>query len=326
MSRRRRWLKRIGIASAVLLTAAVADYHLYPRWSSVEGPQLDRGENGAWIRYTWYFGERKPDEIPALADRLKRHGIRDAYFHVRYIKRDGSLRFRYPVQAQTLNGRMAQLAPTVRRIAWIYAGNSEGEGDVVLSDPKVRQRMVGEAVWLVEKAGFQGVQWDYEICPDRDPHLLKLLEETRAALPPGTPLGVAVPTWMPPPISGFGWSEGYFGEVARRCDQIAVMGYDTGLYFPRAYSWLMAQNTARVTRAVAAANPQCRVLMGVPTYEEGPFSHNSHAENLRMALQGVREGLALKTADASVFAGIALFADYTTDEAEWAELRRSWTN
>ena len=40
-----------------------------------------------------------------------------------------------------------------------------------LADTKVRQAMVAEAVWLTTVCGFDGVQWDYEICDDNDPNL-----------------------------------------------------------------------------------------------------------------------------------------------------------
>jgi hypothetical protein len=57
-------------------------------------------------------------------------------------------------------------------------------------------------------------------------------------------------------------------------------------------------------------------LLGLPTYHDGGGSHHPRAENLRIALKAVRE--------ANGVAGVALFADYTTDEAEWAWYERAW--
>jgi hypothetical protein len=303
----------------VLLGLLVADYALYPRLAGMGGTSHDRGRNGLWVRYTWYFGERKIDEVPALAARLRTHGIRYAFFHVRFIKKDGTLAYRYPERARALNQAVGREAPGVERIAWVYAGNPQGIGEVNLAEPKVRDAMVRDAVWLVRECGFDGVQWDYEICPDGDPNLLKLLDETREALPPGTFLGVAAPMIYPWPLSGVGWTEPYYGEVARRCDQIAVMGYDSGLWLPRAYVAFIRSGTARIAGAVGRANPRCTILMGLPTYEAGGPSHHAHAESLRMGLKGVREA---PTSDA--LEGVALFADYTTDDAEWAEYRQGW--
>jgi hypothetical protein len=168
------------------------------------------------------------------------------------------------------------------------------------------------------------MQWDYEICDNADPYLLSLLRETRAALPAGKTLSAAVPMWLPPALQRWGWSEEYFAQVAASCDQLAVMCYDTAMYLPRAYVGLVRQQAIHVTRAVARGNPRCRVLLGVPTYARGGASHHAWAENLRMALKGVREGLADARTQPSVFAGVAPFADYTTQAEEWKVYRALW--
>jgi spore germination protein YaaH len=215
----------------------------------------------------------------------------------------------------------------VKVIAWIFTGNARlahtGVGNVAIADPAVRGVMVSEARWLVNECGFDGIQWDYEICDNGDPHLLALLRETRAALPTGKLLSVATPVWSPLP-GRLGWSEPYFTQIAALCDQITVMGYDTGMYLPRAYVWLTRQQVVHVTQAVARGNPRCRVLIGVPTYGKGLPSHHPWSENLRMALKGVQEGLADSRTDRSVFAGVAPFADYTTQPEEWETYRTLW--
>jgi len=284
---------------------------------------VNRGENGLWLRYTWYFGDHAVGDVNRLAVRLERHGIRDAFFHVRGIGKDGHLTYRCLIQAKTLNQSLHKLARKVRRIAWIYAGNSAGGGRVDLRSDGIRHSMAAEAAWLVNEAGFDGVQWDYEICPDRDPNFLRLLEETRAALPKGAYLGTDVPGWYPMPLSGVGWSETYYREVARRCDCLAVMAYDSGMPTPHSYVWWVSEQTVRITRAAAQANNPCRVLMGIPTYKEPTRSHNPYAENLRLALIGVRRGLAAN-ANRSAWQGVSIFADYTTDEKDWQTFDRLW--
>ena len=56
----------------------------------------------------------------------------------------------------------------------------------------------------------------------------------------------------------------------------------------------------------------------MPTYENGTVGHSNHSETLQTALKAVREGLAEPGIDRSVFSGVAIFADYTTDSSEWS--------
>lgn len=312
----------------LVLLFVIADYALYPHLSRVGGRSGNRAENGLWLRYGWYFGRHSEAELRQLARHLQEQQIRFAYFHVRHITPEGRLRYHFPAAARRLVATLHRDAPSVKAIAWIFVGNtrvaSSGLDPVDLANPAVRKAMVGEARWLVDQCGFDGVQWDYEICGDGDPDFLRLLRETRSALPAGKLLSAAVPMWLPAPFSRWGWSEGYFAQVAAPCDQLAVMGYDSGIYLPRGYVWLIHQQIIHVTRAVARANPRCRVLLGVPTYGKGGLSHHAYAENIRMALKGVREGLADPRAVGFVFAGVAPFADYTTQPDEWQTYRELW--
>ncbi|MBI3911268.1 MAG: hypothetical protein HY320_10085 [Armatimonadetes bacterium] len=311
-----------GLALPFLLL--LLDYLTYPHLAGIGGRTFNTGENGLWLRYTWYFGDTRDAEIRLLARQLQERQVRYAYFHVRFIARDGRLRFRYPEPARRLVTALHRDAPSVKVIAWIYAGHQPPLGEVNLANAAVRRTMVREARWLASECGFDGVQWDYEVCADGDPYFLALMRETRTALPPGKILSAAVPLWVPAPFRQRGWSESTFAQVAATCDQLAVMCYDSAMYLPRAYVWLVRQQAIRVTRAVARSNPRCRVLLGVPTYGRGPISHHAYAENIRLALKGVREGLASPRADPSVFAGVAPFADYTTQPEEWETYRQLW--
>ncbi|MCW3101099.1 MAG: hypothetical protein JWL77_6717 [Chthonomonadaceae bacterium] len=300
------------------------DYWRYPYGAPIGGRSFNRGENGLWLRYTWYFGQHSDAERQRMAQQLRERQVRYAYFHVRFIGKGGKLAFRYPVQARALTAGVHRDAPGVKAIAWMYVSNAGTKDDVPLADAGTRQRMIAEALWLVRDCGFDGVQWDVEPCADGDAGFLALMRETKAALPPGKLLSTATAMWAPPVLQQTGWSEAYFAQVAATCDQMAVMCYDSGYLTPRSYVWLVRQQAIHVTHAAGQGNPQCRVLLGVPTYGPGFFSHNPHAESLTNALRGVREGLADPGADVSVFVGIAPFADYSSSAQDWKVYKTLW--
>lgn len=319
--KRRKTLKICSSIALFLCALVVVDYFTFPLRSD-NGRSFNSGNNGAWLQDKWYFGEKSEVERRALVRRLQAAQIRSAYFHVRFIKRDGTLRFHFPDEARRLNNAMQRDAPDVQSIAWIYIGNRRGLTGVDITSTHVRAQIARETRWLVEKCGFDGVQIDYEICSDGDTHLLRLLSEVKTAIGRDKILSVATPMWLPSSFGQWGWSENYFAQVAARCDQIAVMCYDSGLWLPRSYAWLVRQQAIRVSSAIAKTN--CRLMLGVPTYEDGGASHHIHAENLRLALQAAREGLSDNRARPQVFDGVALFADYTTDDDEWKNYRALW--
>ncbi len=318
---RRHWRWPVGGLIVLVLLFLLFDYFLYPGWVTFSGPLPTAKANGLWLRYTWYFGQAREDEYAALRVHLRQGHIHDLYAHVRHIRANGHLKFHYPAEGRRFTDTMHRTAPGTRVFAWIYVDRK----DVCVADPTIRRAMVAEAVWLVRQCGFDGIQWDYEVSLPGDSALLRLLEDTRKALPQA-PLSVCTGLWYPMPVTHwYGWNDRTFTNVAARCDQVVVMGYDSGVFLPRAYVAFLHRQVVHVTRAVAAVNPRCRVLIGVPTYDEGGgWGHDPHVENLTLALKGVRDGVTDPQAMPQALAGVALFADYTTSSEEWQTLARDW--
>ena len=317
-----------AIAVAALLAAPAADYVLYPRLAGVGGEHGRSGDAGIWLRYWWYTGERTEDQRAQTALALKRRGFRYLYCHVGEIGGDGRLERGRLRDGEHLIRGFAE-DPDLVPIAWILAKTPGIGGPVDISRRSVREAMVEEGAWLVEECGFAGVQWDWEYAPGATDDLVALLRETRGALPEGAIVSIATPCWRTCRWLAGGWSEADFERIAPECDEVCVMCYDTAMFLPRAYVWLTRRQMLRVPAAVARGNPECRVLIGLPTYgDRGSLSsHHAHAENVRMGLKGVREGLATARGRGpvtSTFAGPAIFANWTTDEAEWETWDELW--
>jgi hypothetical protein len=251
---------------------------------------------------------------------LQDNGFKYFFFHVRGAGKSGGLLHDYMDRAKRLNEIVEAAAPKVERIAWIYGGNEAGEGSVDLSSPGTKEALVATANRLIDEGNFEGVQWDYEICPDGDRDFIELLKMSRKALPEGTFIGVCSPTNYGWPLSGFGWSPGYFREVAGLCDQIALMIYDTGMVHPRLYASHVRRQAVILKDALSGMD--CRVLFGLASYGPGFRSHNPRAENLRIGIHATRR--TLEDIDFPNFEGISIFADYTTDEDEWIQYHDEW--
>ena len=312
--------RKVWMAIACLLVLVAFDYATYPLLASKPSKYFDKGTNGIWLRYPWYFGSHTDSEIAKMADRLQKDGIHYAFFHVRDARPDGSLRYPKWEEASRLNRVFSSASPSMRRIAWFYVGNKNGRGAIELSNKSVRDKLVSEAKRLIDRAGFEGVQWDYEICPDGDRDFLSLLDESRESLGAKAWIGAAIPTSYRWPLAGFGWSEEYIRQVGRRCDQISVMTYDTGMRHPRLFT-MHAQYQVRVLSG-ALDGLSCTFLIGLPNYGSGYISHDPRSERLDVGIHAIRGALENKVPP--TFEGIALFADYTTDRVEWVTYRQGW--
>lgn len=268
-----------GLIVMLIVVALLAvDFITFPGAIRTSAPTVNKGKNGLWLRYLWYFGKHSQEDADAMIRRLHEDQIAYAYFHVRSTNSDGILKFRYPENAIRLNGLIHERLPGVKSIAWVYVPSKYGQEGVDLSNATTRANLIKEALWLTRECGFDGIQWDYELFPCGEPNFSNFLDQTRKVLGQDCLISVATPMWYPGVL--WGWTDGYFTEIAGHCDQIAVMCYDSFFYLPRAYTWLVSQQAIHVTIAVAKAGGDCKVIFGVPVYDGGTLGHITHSENI----------------------------------------------
>jgi hypothetical protein len=116
------------------------------------------------------------------------------------------------------------------------------------------------------------------------------------------------------------WSPSDYREAAARVDQLAAMSYNTALPWDWLYGSFMDFETRRIA---AAVDGKAAIMMGVPTYEDRGWTFHPEAENMEAALREIRLALPNISPPAAP-PGIAIYAHWTTDDAEWATYRRLW--
>ncbi|MFI9750511.1 hypothetical protein [Streptomyces collinus] len=332
--RRRRWVRRTAIAVPLLLLlpllAVLTALRINYMGDPADGTQT-RDRDALWLGHAWVDGRKKAADVDALARRLKDTGIRDLYVHSGPLEHDGTLPKSVYPRARWFIDAVHEKIPGVRVQAFLgdvlASENSEG---MLLNDPDTRAAVVRSARQVLD-TGYEGIHIDLEPMPSGDRDFLTLLDalrrETRSR---DAQLSVAAHQIDPLPNlhTVFGlftehpkwWSQEFFGQVARRVDQIALMSYDTAQPLEGTYGGFVAQQTSL---ALEVTPPSTDLLMGLPFYYESNFDHWGHAETVPAAVRGVRLGLSRTDADRANF-GVALYIDFAATEADWRAYKEDW--
>ncbi|MET7934007.1 hypothetical protein [Streptomyces sp. NPDC005322] len=331
---RLKWPKRLtaGLAGCLALAVLAGGISLRLLYAGDPKPgTLTRGRDAVWLGHAWVDGRNGEPELATLARRVRGTGIRDLYVHAGPLEHNGTLpAARYPRAAWLLKAVHREL-PGVRVQAWL--GDklaTEGPTGLRLGDPDSRARIVRSARQVLD-AGFDGVHFDLEPMHSGDRDFLSLLDDLHAlARPRHVPLSVAAHQIDPLPglhsVAGFvanhpkWWSQKYFGQVARRVDQIAVMSYDTSMPLESLYGGYVAQQTEL---ALEATPPDTDLLMGLPGYHTDNFGRHAWAETVAAAVRGTRLGLGREDRGRERF-GLALYVDFAATPGDWTAYRRGW--
>ncbi|MEU0849395.1 glycosyl hydrolase family 18 protein [Streptomyces flaveolus] len=290
-----------------------------------------RNRDAIWLGHAWIDGRKDDADVTALARRLKTTGIRDLYVHTGPMEHDGTLpKSLYP-KAAWLTDAVHREMPGVRVQAFL--GDvlaTESPDGMRLEEAATRAAVVRSARQVLD-VGYDGVHLDLEPLHSGDRNYLSLLDDVRAVTrAEGAQLSVAAHQIDPIPafhsfwgtVAGHPkwWSQEFFGQVARRVDQIAVMSYDTMQPLESLYGGYVAQQTSL---ALEVTPPTTHLLMGLPFYHENRFGHWNHAETVAAAVRGVRLGLSRTDADRARF-GVAAYIDFAATEEDWTAYREGW--
>ncbi|GHG27737.1 membrane protein [Streptomyces zaomyceticus] len=290
-----------------------------------------RSKDAIWLGHAWVDGRKKDADLAAFAARIKGTGIRDLYVHAGPLEHDGTLpAARYP-RAKWLIDAVHRTMPGIRVQAWL--GDvlvTEGTDGLRLDRAESRAAVVTSARQILN-VGFDGVHFDLEPLLSDDADYLSLLDDLRELTRVRrAQLSIAAHQIDPLPgahsvngaLSGREkwWSQEFFGQVARRVDQIAVMSYDTWMPLESLYGGYVAQQTSL---ALEVTPESTDLLMGLPFFHEDDLGHHENAETVEAAVRGVRLGLGRTDPDRERF-GVALYVDFAAEEGDWAAYRAGW--
>lgn len=289
-----------------------------------------RGRDAIWLGHAWVDGRKGPAELAALAQRIRGTGIRDLYVHAGPLEHDGTLPATAHPQARQLVDAVHRELPGVRVQAWLGDIVSHGGAGLRLNRPQVRESVTASARQVLD-AGFEGVHFDLEPVWSGDADFLTLLDRTHELTTArGVPLSVAAAQIDPLPALHTvpqaladhpkWWSQRYFGQVARRVDQIAVMSYDTAMPLESLYGGYVAQ---QATLALEATPKNVDLLMGLPAYYADTWGHRGSAETVAAAVRGVRLAQTRHALNRHTF-GVALYVDFAATDTDWTSYRRGW--
>ncbi|MFD7813723.1 hypothetical protein ACFV6E_12360 [Streptomyces sp. NPDC059785] len=336
-ARRRRWARWTRRTAYVLVLALVlpvlgAEIALRVNYTGdpADGTYT-RGRDAIWLGHAWVDGRKKDADVAALARELKTTGIRDLYVHAGPLEHDGTLPASAYPKAGWLVKAVHRELPGVRVQAWL--------GDVLATETPDGMRLeragtraaVVRSTRAILDAGFEGAHFDLEPLHSGDRDYLSLLDSLHR-LTGERHAQLSVAAHQIDPLPGFHsfwgtvaghpkwWSQEFFGEVARRVDQIAVMSYDTMQPLQSTYGGYVAQQTAL---ALEVTPDSTDLLMGLPFYHENRFGHWNHAETAAAGVRGVRLGLSRTDADRERF-GVALYVDFAATKDDWTAYREGW--
>ncbi len=315
-----------------LLTTYIADVPQQILFANPDAVyQIDKNGNAVWLEHRWLQDGVPEMEIVALSVRLRENGIRYVYPHLTPADEEGRLPAYSPEAAKRFCRLLRRQSPGIKILPWV-GGVQSGfhqmrPGTVRLESDVYLQKFSDECVAMIKGAEFDGIHLNVEPVESGDSRLLGWLDYLKIKLGGKKILSVAAS--KPSFFEGFNisplraWDLDYYAQVAAKCDQLVIMNYDTGIFHPFLYSLFVMEKTGAILRRLDTDRISCRVLLGVPTYDDAP-RHQQSAENIVSAVRGLSatlSGAGLRTGN---FEGLALYAYWTTDENEWQAFQSLW--
>jgi len=317
----------IGVTLLALLGGA--GYLGYAPAGDAAPHPFNHDRNAVWLAHRWLEHEQSEADMEALFRMLSRRGVVYAFPHIIPFNGAGRLPVHSREQMRAFLATARRVAPEIKLLPWVgglrVGYRRQRPGSIDLADLGQRQRMLAECRGLVDE-GFDGIHVDVEPVDDGNVEFLALLIALRTAV--GRERLLSISAIRPGPFTvplarNFFWTGEYYTRVGAVADQIVIMAYDTALPTPALYRRYVSYAASRITETLDASRSRARILMGIPTYDETSLMHRAGVETPENALLGAVAGLRGR-GRGGTFEGVALYAEWTTDEADWDVYERIW--
>jgi hypothetical protein len=312
----------------VAAAGAAAYLGLAPFGDAAPHP-FNQDRNAVWLEHRWLEREHPSEEMDALFGYLAAHGVQYVFPHLIPFDAAGRLPVHSREQLRAFLASARRVAPSMKVLPWVgglrVGYKRQRVGSVDLADLGQRQRIVAECRGLMDE-GFDGIHVNIEPLGDGNDDFLALLRALRTAIGGDRLLSLSAirPAPLSPPFApNFCWTPSYYARLASVADQVVVMAYDTGLPTSSLYRRYVSYAASAVTSALVESRSRARILVGIPTYDETGLMHRGHVETPENAILGVVSGLRGLGAGGT-FEGVALYAEWTTDAADWSVYERLW--
>jgi hypothetical protein len=297
--------------------------------------QYNKGKNAAWVRHQYFSDEQTDADIHEFVNKLQLMEITSVFVHVGPLDSKGGIPEFDKSIWESNRRRTKELYPELQILAWIGGVTQKKFGvapdTLDMDDPDLMETIADLSVKMISECRFDGIHYNIEPLPDDNKGFLLLLELTRDKIGDKTLSLSSHRIVFSDKISRLAkyllndtlglWGPEYYRKVAERCDEIAVMAYDSACYTPASYRRFMIGQVRNITRAIKDTG--CELLVGIPTYKEVTFSHRPEVENVTNALEGTIIGLESIPYN-DIVRGVSVYALWTTDENDMEIYRKIW--
>jgi hypothetical protein len=293
--------------------------------------------NAVWIGTEWTYAVHDDATMQDFVRNLRDHEIGTVYAWVSWLQADQTWRGAANFDAvQSFARQFKQFYPEAQLYGWVSFPVDLDVGSYRLDNVGLQQIVADFSAQVTNDFGFDGVFLNIEPVWNDDQNFLALLRKVRSAVGNEVPISAAIPPdWSPlganipvPPqiVPGTVWESEYKQSVALLVNEMAVMAYNSGLSSPSDYSLWMAYQVRTYAQIVDELGGGTEIVIGIPTYDAELPGHDPNVETIAAAVEGVRSGL-LEAGDAAAFVrGLGVYADWETDDTEWASFKQSWVD